>query len=99
MIKNYIKMLLKTLLLVLYGLIISLINDIFFRSMFPQFNKELRYLDHLVAGIGVTIIVYCTFRFLYDLLFSGIVKSIKAVKLKTVLHSNMLMISFSCLIR
>lgn len=91
-------MFIETILLVIIGLVITLINDIIFRPLFPQFNITLRYLDHLFAGVGVTILIYCFFRLLYDIFLWRVIRVISNSKVKAIFHSNIFMILFSCIL-
>ena len=88
-------MLFRTIFPVIIGSIISFFNFLI-RALFPQINSELRYLDHLIAGVGVTILIYCSARIIYDVFFWRVIRLIKVRKVKEILHSNVAIILLSC---
>lgn len=46
-------------------LFITFINDIFLRVYFFEYNAELRLIDHLLAGLGIPIILFFIFGSFY----------------------------------
>lgn len=60
--KEYSIKVFKTIIMVGFGIIISLLNQRYLYPLFPSHNTQLRYIDHIIAGIGEPIIIFCIFN-------------------------------------
>ncbi|OPZ95100.1 MAG: hypothetical protein BWY74_00066 [Firmicutes bacterium ADurb.Bin419] len=60
--KEYFIKIFKTIIMVGSGIIVSLLNQLYLYPLFPYHNTQLRYIDHVIAGIGEPIIIFCIFN-------------------------------------
>jgi len=66
--KEYFIKVFKTIIMVGLGCIISFLNQIYLYPLFPHYNTQLRYIDHIIAGIGEPIIIFCIFNIIKNTL-------------------------------